>query len=68
MDSEKLNMSVRKFLKTVGVSSQREIEAAIAAGVKAGTIKPSARLKAKMTLQIDAVHLTHIVEDTIDVE
>jgi hypothetical protein len=68
MDPETLNMSIRKFLKTVGVSSQREIEAAIAAGVKAGTIKSGGRLKAKMTLQIDAVHLTHIVEDTIDLE
>jgi hypothetical protein len=66
MDDDKLNMAVRKFLKTVGVSSQREIETAVAAAVKAGTIKTDAKLKVKMTLQIDAVHLTHVIEDTID--
>jgi Family of unknown function (DUF6494) len=66
MDSDKLNMEVRKFLKTVGVSSQREIETALAAAVKAGVIKGDAKLRAKMTLQIDAVNLTHVVEDIID--
>ena len=66
MDDDKLNMAVRKFLKTVGVSSQREIETAVAAAIKAGTIKADAKLKVKMTLQIDAVHLTHVIEDTID--
>jgi hypothetical protein len=65
MNEDKVNIEVRKFLKRVGVSSQREIENAIAAAVKAGVIKGDAKLKAKMTLQIDAVHLTHVVEDDI---
>jgi Family of unknown function (DUF6494) len=66
MDDDKLNLAVRQFLKTVGVSSQREIEAKVAAAVKAGTIKSNAKLKVKMTLQIDAVHLSHVIEDTIN--
>jgi hypothetical protein len=66
VNEDKVNMEVRKFLKEVGVSSQREIENAIAAAVKAGVIKGDAKLKAKMTLQIDAVHLTHVIEDDID--
>ena len=66
MDEDKLNMAVRKFLKIVGVSSQREIEAAIATAVKTGTIKTDAKLEVTMTLQIEAVHLTHVVKDVID--
>jgi Family of unknown function (DUF6494) len=66
MDENKLNMAVRKFLKEVGVSSQREIETAVAAAAKAGEIKSHAKLKAKMTLQIDALHLTHVIEDVIE--
>ena len=66
MNEDKVNMEVRKFLKEVGVSSQREIEHAITAAVKTGVIKGDAKLKAKMTLQIDAVHLTHVVEGDID--
>ena len=38
MDQETFNLSIRKFLKTVGVSSQREIEQALAKAVAAGTI------------------------------
>ena len=38
MDQETLNLSIRKFLKTVGVSSQREIEQAVAKAIEAGTI------------------------------
>jgi Family of unknown function (DUF6494) len=68
MDEDKLNMEVRKFLKAVGVSSQREIQTAITAAVKAGVIKGDAKLGAKMTLQIDAVHLTHVVEGVIDLD
>lgn len=66
MDNDKFNMAVRKYLKAVGVTSQREIENAVAAAVKAGTVQGNAKLRAKMTLQIDAVHLTHVVEDDID--
>lgn len=65
MNEDKVNMEVRRFLKTVGVSSQREIQNAIAAGVKSGLIKGNAKLRAKMTLQVDAVQLTHVVEDDI---
>lgn len=66
MDDNKFNMEVRRFLKTVGVSSQRQIENAVASAVKAGVIKGDAKLKVKMTLQIDAVLLAYTVEDVID--
>jgi len=52
MNEDALNLSIRKFLKQVGISSQREIEHAVAKATAAGTIKGSESFPAKMTLQI----------------
>ena len=57
MDDEALNMSIRKFLKTVGVSSQREIEHAVAKALADGSVAASATLPAMMTLEIAALKL-----------
>jgi len=57
MDEETFNLSIRKFLKMVGVSSQREIEHAVAKAIAAGTIGDAATLAASMTLRIDALQL-----------
>ena len=46
MQRETLNLSIRKFLKTVGVSSQREIEQAVDRAISNGEIKPDQTLKA----------------------
>ncbi|MCW3475677.1 DUF6494 family protein [Rhodovastum sp. RN2-1] len=66
MDEDKFNMSVRKFLKVVGVTSQREMENAVREAEKAGHIQAGTKLRARMTLQIDAVNLSHVVEDDIE--
>ncbi|HKX43068.1 MAG TPA: DUF6494 family protein [Burkholderiaceae bacterium] len=57
MNDEALNMSIRKFLKTVGVSSQREIEHAVAKALDDGSVAASATLPATMTLEIAALKL-----------
>ena len=57
MDDETFNLSIRKFLKTVGVSSQREIEHAVAKAVAAGTIGNTTTFPASMTLRIDGLQL-----------
>ncbi len=57
MDEEALNISIRKFLKMVGVSSQREIEQAVAKALAAGTTGNADSLAATMTLQIPALKL-----------
>ncbi len=57
MDNDTFNLSIRKFLKVVGVSSQREIEQAVAHAVAAGTIAGTETLAATMTLRIDALGL-----------
>jgi hypothetical protein len=52
MNEEALNLSIRKFLKTVGVNSQREIEHAVAKAAAAGAIAGTESFPAKMTLEI----------------
>jgi hypothetical protein len=56
MDPEAFNISVRKFLKTVGVGSQREIEHAIRQAMQNASLA-DAPLAAKMTLEIPAIGL-----------
>lgn len=58
MDEETFNISIRKFLKVVGVSSQREIEQAVAKAIADGSIAGTETLMATMTLQIGAVNLS----------
>jgi hypothetical protein len=55
MDQETFNISIRKFLKMVGVSSQHEIEQAVQKAIEAGKLKGSETLPAKMTLEIPAL-------------
>ena len=65
MNEDVLNMEVRKFLKQVGVTSQREIEAAIRAGVASGKLKGKKKIAAKMTLTIDSLGIRHEIADDI---
>ena len=57
MNEEALNLSIRKFLKTVGISSQREIEHAVAKAAAAGTITGEQSFPAKMTLEVPGLKL-----------
>ena len=64
MSSEEFNMSLRKFLKTVGVTSQQEIEEAVRAARDAGDL-PNGSVTAKVVLTIEAVGLEHEVTGEI---
>jgi len=55
MDQETFNLSIRKFLKMVGVNSQREIEQAVHKALEAGRLKGDEALEAKVTLEIPAL-------------
>ncbi len=61
MSEEAFNMSLRKFLKQVGVTSQREIEAAVRSG-KAET----GPLSVKVVLTARGTDLNHVVEGVIE--
>jgi hypothetical protein len=52
MNEETLNLSIRKFLKAVGINSQREIEHAVGKAIAAKTIAGTETFPAKMTLEI----------------
>jgi hypothetical protein len=58
MNEETFNLSIRKFLKVVGVSSQREIEQAVAKAIAGGSIQGTETFEATMTLEIPAIGLS----------
>ena len=68
MNEESLNNSVRKFLKTVGVTSQREIEKAVRDAVAAGRLKGNEKLPAKMTLSVGRIDLSLVIDGSVDLE
>jgi hypothetical protein len=57
MNEETFNLSIRKFLKMVGVSSQREIEQAVAKAIAARTISGTESFPAKVTLEVAGLQL-----------
>lgn len=68
MNEDVLNTSLRKFLKKVGVTSQREIEQAIRRAVTEGTIKGNETLPAKVTLTLGPSILSIDIEGAIELE
>ena len=68
MNEEYFNMSIRKFLKSVGVQSQREIEQAVAKALADGKLKGREKLVAKVTLTIDSLGVTRTIDGTIELE
>lgn len=57
MNDEALNMSIRKFLKTVGVNSQLAIEKAVRKAIEDGKLKGSESLSATMSLSVGKLEL-----------
>jgi hypothetical protein len=68
MNEDTLNTSIRKFLKEVGVTSQREIEKAVREAVASGKIKGNTPLAARMVLTIEPLGLTHEIDGAIKLE
>lgn len=65
MNEDVFNMEIRKFLKLVGVTSQREIETAVRAAVQAGRLKGTEKLKARVVLTIDDAGLAKSIDGEI---
>jgi hypothetical protein len=65
LDEEKFNLEIRKFLKIVGVTSQREIERAVREAVAAGRVGPGATVAAKVTLQMPELGLEHVISEEL---
>jgi hypothetical protein len=68
MNEDVFNNSIRKFLKTVGVTSQREIEKAVRDGIASGKLKGRETLPAKIVLTLGGVDLSYEVKGSIELE
>jgi hypothetical protein len=68
MHEETFNMSIRKFLKTVGVRSQTEIERAVTKAIAEGKLKGNEVFAAKMQLTVDGIGLTLALDGEIRLE
>jgi hypothetical protein len=65
VDPDTFNLDIRKFLKVVGVSSQREIEQAVAKAIADGTIAGTETLAATMTLRVGQLQLERTFDGEI---
>jgi hypothetical protein len=66
MNEEALNISVRKFLKKLGVTAQREIEAAVREAAASGRLKDSDRLPAKAVVTVGGINLAFEIDGDIE--
>jgi ribosomal protein L1 len=66
MNEDVFNMSLRKFLKKVGVTSQREIEKAVRSAIDAGQLKGTETLDAEVTIKVGGVQLTEKIDGKIE--
>lgn len=65
MDEDRFNMDIRKFLKIVGVTSQREIEKAARSALAKGALADDAVLRPRITLSVPEIGLEHVVDGEI---
>ena len=68
MNEDVFNLQIRKFLKKVGIQSQRQIEQAVREGIESGQLTGSETLNASVCLTIEQVGVEHTIEDTIALE
>ena len=65
MDEELFNIEIRKFLKKVGIPSQREIEGAVRAAIESGGISGTETLKVRITLEVGDLDLSLSIDGEI---
>ena len=68
MNEDAFNMSVRKFLKQVGITGQREIEAAVRQSIANGNLAGNEKLRATAIITVGKTNLNVTVEDEIRLE
>lgn len=68
MNEDLLNIEIRKLLKIVGITSQREIEIAVRNAVASGKLTGNETLDVKMTLELSDIDLKHSIEGAIALE
>ena len=66
MNEDVFNTSIRKFLKTLGVSAQREIEKAVRDALAQGRIKGNEKFPATATVTLGGLGLSHEIKGEIE--
>jgi len=65
LDEDIFNMQLRKFLKNVGITSQREIETAVRAAIADGRLAADGSVQARVTLSIEALGVSTDIDGDI---
>ena len=68
MNEDHLNLEIRKFLKKVGITSQRELESHIKKSITEGSLKIGDSLDIEMKLVVNDINLQHIISDKLTIE
>jgi len=68
MNEDVVNMEIRKFLKKIGISSQREIEKALQAAIDSGKLKGNEQLAVSIRLEMPEAGLVHALDGSISLE
>jgi Family of unknown function (DUF6494) len=68
MNEDIFNVSIRKFLKTLGVSAQREIEKAVRQALAEGKLKGNERLPVRALVTLGGISLAHEIKGEIELE
>jgi len=68
MNEETFNLQIRKFLKKVGVTSQREIEKAVRDALASGALSGDEKVRASVTLKLPALGVELDIDDRIALE
>jgi hypothetical protein len=68
MNDETFNLSIRKFLKMVGINSQRTIEQEVAKAIAAGSIRGTETFPATVTLEIAGLNVRVVFDGDIALE
>ena len=67
MDEDKLNISVRRFLKKVGISSQRNIEDKVREKIKTGELKDTDKIRISANISSNEIDLNETIKDEIEI-
>ncbi len=68
MNEENLNLEIRKFLKKVGITSQKVIENYIITSVEKGNLKNNDEVEIEMKMTLKDQNIQHIISDKIKIE
>lgn len=68
MNEEKFNIEMRKFLKKVGITSQRVIEQTVREAISNGKLTGDERLAVRATLEIESLGVREAIDGSVSLE